>query len=100
MVQDIVSRYNRKDAPPSALFKIDIQKAYDSVKWDFVFEMLQFLNFPPQFRNWIKECVSSPEFTINVNGESHGFLLGQSGLRQGNPLSLLLFVICMEYLTR
>ncbi|XP_074288582.1 uncharacterized protein LOC141613738 [Silene latifolia] len=47
--QDIVKMYNRKSASPRCLFKIDLQKAYDSVEWDFVEQMLMGLNFPALF---------------------------------------------------
>ena len=51
MIQDIVSRYGRKSTPPGCLFKIDLRKAYDSVSWEFLEEMLDSFGFPLHFKN-------------------------------------------------
>ncbi|XP_074305997.1 uncharacterized protein LOC141641225 [Silene latifolia] len=98
--QDIIKLYNRKSVSPRCLFKIDLQKAYDSVEWKFVDQMLQALKIPDKFRNLIMSCVTTPSFTLNLNGNHFGYFKGRRGLRKGDPISPLLFIICMEYLTR
>ncbi|XP_074291435.1 uncharacterized protein LOC141618228 [Silene latifolia] len=62
--------------------------------------MLVALRFPLKFRHYIMQCVTTASYSLNLNGNVFGFFKGQRGLRQGDPLSPLLFTICMEYLTR
>ncbi|XP_074300324.1 putative mitochondrial protein AtMg01250 [Silene latifolia] len=80
--------------------KIDLKKVYDSIEWKFIVQMLLALRFPPQMITWIMVCVSSPWFTISLNGSSFGYFQGEKGIRQGDPISPLIFTICMEYLSR
>ncbi|XP_074318519.1 uncharacterized protein LOC141655332 [Silene latifolia] len=73
------------------------QKAYDSVEWSFVRDMLMCLGFPERFLRLVMECVMTPTYTLSLNGDNFGFFPGMRGLRQGDPLSPLLFTICLEY---
>lgn len=100
IIQDLVGIYNRKATPPSCLLKIDIRKAYDSVQWDFLEEMMLALKFPRKFVEWIMACVTTTSFFVTINGNGGSLFQGKQGLRQGDPMSPMLFVICMEYLSR
>ncbi|XP_074291291.1 uncharacterized protein LOC141618069 [Silene latifolia] len=98
--QDLIRLYERPHASPRCMFKIDLQKAYDPVKWAFVENLLVELNFPPEFKAMLMQCITTTTYSLSVNGEMFGYFQGKRGLRQGDPLSPLLFTLCMEYLTR
>ncbi|XP_074283048.1 uncharacterized protein LOC141607596 [Silene latifolia] len=98
--QDLVRLYNRGMASPRCMFKLDLQKAYDIIEWKFVDQMLEDLKFPRKFKGMVMECLTTQTYTLNLNGAHFGYFQGRRRLRQGDPISPLLFCICMEYLTR
>lgn len=67
---------------------------------EFLYEMLDALGFPNSFTALVMECVSTPIFSIMLNDTMRGCFKSRRGLRQGYPISPLLFVLCMEYLSR
>nr|XP_025611773.1 uncharacterized protein LOC112705129 [Arachis hypogaea] len=84
----------------AAIIKLDFQKAYDRVRWSFVDVVLQKMGFGQRWRSWVKECVSTATMSVLVNGSPSKPFKMERGLRQGDPLSLLLFVLVVDVLHR
>lgn len=98
--QDLVRGYSRKGVSPRCIMKIDLHKAFDSVRWQFLKELMTHMKFPPQFVSWVMECITSVTYRVHVNGQIGEVFKGGRGLKQGDPLSPLLFVLTTEYFTR
>lgn len=83
---------------PSVLLKLDIAKAFDTVNWRFLLCILQHCGFSRRWWDWISLMLSSASTKIILNGSPGRRICHARGLRQGYPLSPLLFVIVMEVL--
>lgn len=82
------------------LCKLDIEKAYDNVNWDFLLYIMGRMGFGTAWCQWMKFCVSTVRMSVLVNGSPAGFFQTFRGLRQGDPLSPLLFILVMEAFSR
>ncbi|CAH9080569.1 unnamed protein product [Cuscuta europaea] len=82
------------------MIKVDLRKTYDTISWDFLVNVLKGLGYPDLFVGWIMECVTTASFSVSLNGILHGFFKGKRDIRQGDPMSPMLFVLCLEYFSR
>ncbi|GAB2291433.1 hypothetical protein Dimus_038162 [Dionaea muscipula] len=81
LCQELMAGYDWKNISPRCVEKIDLRKAYDSVLWEFVSDLLLLLGFSMGFVRWVMACISSVSYSINVNGELMGYFEGRRGLR-------------------
>ena len=100
IVQEVLHNMRRKQGNRgSMIIKLDLEKAYDCLRWPFVRETLLEAKIPQRLVEVILNCVSTASFSILWHGECTQGFIPTGGVRQGDPLSPYLFVLCMERLS-
>jgi exonuclease III len=99
MLQDIVDHANFSNIG-AAILSLDQEKAFDRVDWPFMLKVLERMNFGPTFRSWVALLYTDIFSRVLVNGFSGELFRVTRGVRQGCPLSPLLYILVAETLSR
>ena len=99
IVQELIHTIGRiKGRKGYMAIKIDLEKAYEKIEWSFIREMLLKFNFPANLIDLIMSCVSLVSTSLFFNGGCLDSFCPTRGIRQGDPLSPYLFILCLEFL--
>ena len=90
----------RKKNIPTAMLKIDISKAFDTISWKFLLEVLQALGFGQRWRDWVAILLASASSCLLLNSPPGPKIAHRRGVRQGDSLSPMLFILAMDALNR
>ncbi|KAL8159786.1 hypothetical protein V2J09_001323 [Rumex salicifolius] len=100
LAQELVHSMKRKTGRKGwFLLKLDLEKAYDRLRWDFIEDTLRDVGLPDSWVRWIIECVSSASMRVLWNGEITEKFTPSRWVRQGDSISPYLFVLCLERLS-
>ena len=86
IANEVIDSISKKEN--GILYKLDIEKAYDQINWNFLSTMLHKMGFREKWLGWIKWCISTASFSVMLNGIPEGFFRSSGGLRQGIPYPL------------
>lgn len=80
-------------------FKVDVAKAYDRLEWNYIEHMLTRFNFPTVWIQRVMKCVTTISYSFVCDGQVFGSVNRQRGIRQGDPISPYLYILCAEGLS-
>ena len=98
LAEEMVTAW-RRSGTAGVMWKVDFAKAYDSLDWQFLWNVLRRRGFPEEWVRWVKLCVTTVSYSVFVNGRPQGeWFQPQRGIRHGCPLAPLLFILAVDAL--
>lgn len=100
LIVNEVFSWAKRSKRKTFLFKVDFEKAFDSVNWNYLDSIMEQMQFGVTWRHWIRGCLSSSRASVLVNGTPSDEYPISKGVKQGDPLSPFLFILAMEGLNQ
>ena len=100
LTQEIVTNIRKRGKPSNVVINLDMTKAYHTLSYFFRMKVLRNMGFSELFADLIWRLISNNRYSILINGQTHGFFDSTRTVKQGEPLSLSLFILLAKLLSR